>query len=228
MAIRGNIFHNGGYYHIYNKTIDKNKVFLNTAFSERFLETIKFYKTTLGSSMKYSAFIEKKDRDQMDAYINAENLFEIHAYCLMPNHYHMLVRQVGDVSVSQFMKQTMDSVTKFFNIINGRRGPLFLTGFKAKGITSEDQLVHVARYIHLNPYTSGLITDVQKLKEYSLSSYPHYLRSDRDGFTESYAIDNHFNIPKESDKFVRFTEDQAEWQKTLDYIKDPDRWKRAD
>jgi putative transposase len=228
MAVRGNIFHNGGYYHVYNKTIDKNKVFIDNAFSERFIDTVRFYKSTLGLNLKYSTFLERKAEDQALGYIESKNLFEIHTYCLMPNHYHMLMRQVGEVSLSQFMKQVMDSVTKFYNITHERRGPLFLTGFKAKAITSEEHLIHVSRYIHLNPYTSGIVTNIKGLSEYKFSSYSHYLRAGRDEITETYAMDNHFNIAKGSDKFVRFTEDQAEWQKTLDYIKDPDKWNRAD
>ncbi len=218
MAIRGNIFHKDGYYHVYNKTLDDNKIFRSERYSERFYKTLRFYKSDIAHRYRLSAFLEKPENDQEGLYLDSSNLFEIHAYCFMPNHYHILMKQTTDTDISTFIKLIMDSFTKTYNVINDRKGPVFLTGFKAKPVTTDEQFIHVARYIHLNPYSSSLVQTFSDLRQFRWSSYGHYCCQDRDVLVDDYALYQHFRIASSPARLIHFTEDQADWQKTLAYI----------
>ena len=75
---------------------------------------------------------------------------EIICYCLMPNHLHLLLRQLMDGGISKFMSNFANSYTRYFNTKSKRKGPVFEGKFKAKRIETDEQLLHLSRHIHLN------------------------------------------------------------------------------
>lgn len=92
----------------------------------------------------------------------------------MPNHYHLLIKQIKNDGIEIAMKKTLISTTLVYNTIHNRKGPVFLTQFKAKRIKSEEQLIYVSRYIHTNPYSSKLVKNINDIFSYRFSSIRAY------------------------------------------------------
>ncbi len=141
-------------------------------------------------------------------------LVDILAYCLMPNHFHFLLRQLTDKGISKYLGNLQNSYTRYSNTRNERDGSLFLDQFKAKLITTDEQLIHVSRYIHLNPYTSYVVGNFNNLLQYQWSSLSEYLES-KPNICELETIMSYFKTPKAYQKFL---EDQADYQRQLHII----------
>lgn len=89
----------------------------------------------------------------------------------MPNHFHCLVQQRTEGGISQFMQRFLNSYTRYFNTRHGRVGPLLAGQFRAVRVVTDEQLLHVSRYIHLNPYVAGLTPDPFTYRWSSIRSY---------------------------------------------------------
>ena len=135
----------GEYYHVYNRGNNRQPVFLER---ENYLFFLRQWRRYLGP------------------------VSDVVAYCLMPTHYHVLVLVRAD-DFSHGMQLFGISYTKAINRRYGRVGALFQGAFQAKHIERNEYLLHLSRYIHLNPLLSGL---VQRPEEWQFSSYPEYLR----------------------------------------------------
>ena len=92
----------------------------------------------------------------------------------MGNHFHFLIKQASDNGISKFMANFTNSYTKYFNTKHQRVGPLFQGVFKAVHVDSDEQLIHLSRYIHLNP-VMGFVIKAEELKDYKWFSYPNYI-----------------------------------------------------
>lgn len=130
----------------------------------------------------------------------------------MTNHFHFLVSQVKDEGITKFMAKFTNSYTKYFNTKHQRIGPLFQGIFKAVHVESDEQLIHLSRYIHLNPVTAFIVKP-EELESYQWSSYPDYLKNLKSGGEK--AVMDFFKSPKDYKKFVL---DQADYQKKLKAI----------
>ena len=138
-------------------------------------------------------------------------LVEVVAFCLMPTHIHLLLKQIQDEGVTKFMSKLLNSYSKFFNIQHKRSGPLWASEFKNVLVRTDEQLLHLTRYIHLNP-TSASIVDNPEDWEYS--SYQEYLSPDAQGICCTEGL---FNLkPKQYKDFV---DDRKSYQKELAIIK---------
>jgi len=204
----------GEYYHIFNRGVEKRKVFTNRRDYKRFLETINYY-LQKSPIVKFSQATDESKNAQLK-----DRLVEIITYCLMPNHFHLLLKQLQNNGISTFMRKISDSYTKYFNTKNERPGPLFQGQFKAVRIETDDQLLHVSRYIHLNPII-GFLAD--NLRRYEWSSYPAFIGIANDSVCKKDEILNFFSGPSDYEKFVL---DQIDYAKKLNEIKhvtlDPD------
>ena len=145
----------------------------------------------------------------------ANKLVEILCFCLMPNHFHFLLKQLKDNGISIFISKFANSYAKYFNTKHERVGPLFQGRFKAVHIENDEQLVHVSRYIHLNPVVSSLIEEAA-LKDYVWSSYPEYLKLINSQITDKELVMSFF---KTEDKYKQFVLNQADYGKNLEQIK---------
>lgn len=141
-----------------------------------------------------------------------KKIVDIICYCLMPNHFHLLLKQLKDGGISEFISKLTNSYTKFFNIKNNRVGPLLQGQFKAVLIESDEQLIHVSRYIHLNPLVSHLVKD---LYQYEWSSWREYMGSIQE-FCSKQDILAFFKSPEHYRKFVL---DHADYAERLESIK---------
>ncbi len=136
------------------------------------------------------------------------------AFCLMPNHFHLLIKQQEDNGISKYVSDFQNAVTKYFNIKNKLIGPLFQRQFKSVIIPSEVILLHVSRYIHLNPYTAKIVHSSQSLVDYPYSSFLMYLHRELDvhQMIDYSLLDYHFSSPEEHFEFV---DNYKEHQRTL-------------
>ncbi len=208
MAYNQTIFANNEFYHVFNRGVEKRITFTNKRDYERFIETKDYYRVK-NPSVRFSF----KDRYiNMQKNKNTSPLAEIICFCLMPNHFHILVKQIEDSGITTFLSKLSNSYTRYFNTKYKRVGPLFQGSFKAVRIEDDEQLLHVSRYIHLNPLIDYLTKD---LRTYPYSSYPEYLRLSK-GFCQKDIILNNFNPPLSYERFVLDQEDYGRTIKQLE------------
>jgi putative transposase len=145
-----------------------------------------------------------------------KSLVEILSFCLMPNHFHFILKQTEDEGISSFISKLTNSYTRYFNTKHKRNGHLFQGKFKAIRVETEEQLLHLSRYIHLNPLTSHLIKGVAGLKQYPHSSFPEYIEEAESGLCKKeYILETFANATA----YKKFVLNQADYQKELEYIK---------
>lgn len=129
----------------------------------------------------------------------------IFAYCLMPNHFHFLVKQLTTSGISDFLSDITNSYTKYFNTKYDRSGYLFQGNFKAKEITDENSLLQVSRYIHLNPVKSMKANWQMELESYPYSSYKNWISPDEDSIVKLSELETLLELrPKDYKKFVNY------------------------
>jgi len=161
-----------GYYHIYNRGIDKQIIFHDDDHYRVFLSSLK---QTLLPPEKLKLIphtITVQGRTLHGITHKRKNYYgkiELLAYSLMPNHFHLLVHQPVPRAIDQFMQSLSIRYNLFFNKTHKRTGPVFQSLYKAINITEEPYLLHLSRYIHRNslPLSKDLIS--------AYSSYGDYL-----------------------------------------------------
>lgn len=207
----------GQIYHVFNRGINHQPTFFDRLEYKRALLVINYYKYT-NPPAKLSKFLQISSDKRLEIMANLrqenDKLVEILAFCLMPNHFHLLIKQIKDKGISKFLANFQNSYTRFFNTKRERDGSLFLDQFKAVLVMTDDQLLHISRYIHLNPYTSYVVKDLESLPKYPWSSLPEYLEN-RAEACEPGAILNFF---KNSQAYLNFIQDQASYQRELHQI----------
>jgi putative transposase len=218
MPYRKEIFSNNEIYHIVNRGVAQQPIFSNKKDYLRFLAIIDFYRYT-NPSLSFSHYnrLEKEEREKFLKKLKKNNqlLVEILAFCLLPNHFHLLLKQLKEKGIPIFLRNLQNSYARYFNIKSQRIGPLFQSIFKAVRIETTEQLLHVCRYIHLNP-SSSYIVEIKKLEDYPWSSLPEYLNLKKPLFVKPEIVMNHF---KNKEEYRRFIFDQAEYQRELTKIK---------
>ncbi len=218
MPIRFLPFATGQFYHVYNRGVARQPVFLTKRDYDRFLLTISYYRfTKLPFKLSHLLQLKEKDREYVLTHeINTkEKLVEHVAFVLMPNHFHLLLKQDANSGISVFLSKTLNSYTKYFNTKRKRVGPLFQGAFKAVRIESDEQLLHLSRYIHLNPLVSYVVRERDFLS-YPWSSLRTYLGKEERLFIEKNIILQHFSSPN---AYLQFVMDQADYGKKLEEIK---------
>lgn len=211
------VFANNIIYHVFNRGVEKRPTFTNRREFKRAYETLKYYRLA-DLSMKFSKFLNlnKEERQRVETNLNQQNsLVEVIAFCFMPNHFHFLLKQKKDNGISKFMANFQNSYSKYFNTKHERIGPLFQGLFKAVIVESDEQLVHLSRYIHLNPTTSFLVK-AEELMNYEWSSLPEYLDLKQGGFVVKDVILDFF---KSQEQYKKFVFDQIEYAQELESLK---------
>lgn len=167
----------GEIYHVVNRGVAGQTIFPDTRSYQRFLQPLDYYQY-LEAPGKFSSFLalnrDGREKVRQQLLKSGRRLVEIIAYCLMPNHFHLLLRQTADQGIYQLMKKICISYSRSFNRRADRYGPLLQGVFKAVRVESEEQLLHVIRYIHINPYV-GMVVKKEALASYPWSSLPDYL-----------------------------------------------------
>jgi REP element-mobilizing transposase RayT len=153
MSIRNIEFANGEFYHVFNRGVDKRNIFSNKSQQYFFFNRLQLLNTTDNS--KYFNNQRNKHKDQ-EVNGSGEKLVSIVAYSLLPNHYHLLLKQEVDNGISQFMQRLGTSYTMFFNQQEKRSGSLFQGKFKATHLSGEYALPTVSAYVNLNHKHHGI------------------------------------------------------------------------
>lgn len=190
----------GQIYHVFNRGVEKRCIFADQKHYNRFLKTLYYY-SIKDPKPKFSLFSQPR-ASNIDF---SKQIVEIIAYCLMPNHFHLLIKQTADNGISEFMRKMSNSYARYFNTKHNRVGPLWQGQFKAVLVENDQQLIHLSRYIHLNPYLAYLVKD---LKDYEWSSYPEYINLIK-GFSKKEQVLDFFKSAEEYQEFVKDHADYA-------------------
>jgi putative transposase len=177
MPVRRTPFLAGYFYHIYNRGVDAGRVFFGLDNYEYFLSLV----------------AKKMSRHGI----------RIVAYCLMPNHFHLLLRPDLDETVPAFMDSLCGAYTQALNRQRGRRGPLFQGRYRSIEVDAEAYLIHLARYIHLNPVVSRLVVSPI---EWSYSNYADVIGRRQGGLRDSSLVPDRFS---RGDDYREFVEEGA-------------------
>ena len=199
----------GEFYHLYNRGINKMPIFLDVFDKKRFIKLL-----FVCNSRKSVVFksIQGQSLDEID---RGETLVDIGIYCLVPNHFHLLIKEKTENGISEFVKKVATGYSMYFNKKYERTGSLFEGPFKAKRIDTDEYLKYIFSYIHLNPikiidsqWKENKITDRVKaknyLQKYPYSSYFEYIGGKRqeEKILEKDSFPEYFSQPKEFDDFI--------------------------
>ena len=209
----------GEIYHVYNRGIGGQPIYGRKSDYRRFLESMFYYQNS-ETPLRYSQFVmlPTTERQKLLSDLAKENnrLVEIICYCLMPNHFHVITKQVIEKGIALFISNLSNSYTRFYNVKYDRDGPLFKGKFQAVRIEDDEQLLHTTRYIHLNPYTSYITKTADDLLSYPYSSFNMYRITPNDNRINTTDVLSHFSS---IEKFTNFTLDQRDYQRRLGDIK---------
>lgn len=185
------------FYHVYTRGVAKQKVFLDAQDYGYFLGLFKRYLSM--QPAKSAARIE---------YPWYSPRIDLIAYCLMPNHIHLLVYQQDASAMQDLLRSIMTSYAMYFNKRYKRVGPIFQSRYKASLIDRDNYLDHISRYIHLNP---------TNWQQYEYSSLPYYLRQKNAEWLKPETILSTFK--KSPELYLVFLKDYKEQKAMLDELK---------
>jgi len=184
------------YYHIYVRGNNKQKIFLDNSDFKYFLKLFDRY-------LSADQAISKTG----DIYPHFFGEIEVLAYCIMSNHFHLLLYQVNVPSLEKFMRSLMTSYGKYLNLKYKRTGPVFESRYKAVRIDQDAYLQHVSRYIHLNP---------KRWKCYKHSSLRYYRLGQEPFWLHTAKI---LDIFESRQNYMDFVSDYEEMHEILDELK---------
>jgi len=146
-------FVEGEYYHIYNRTISNAPEFKNYNDAKRLALTFLIANSTKSGDAFQQLRNNKNTPQQkiIEILNKGEKLTDILCYAIMPDHYHLLLRETKENGVVNFIHRCNTSIAKYLNTKGERKGPVFESRFKSKHIDSNEYLLHLSLYIHLNP-----------------------------------------------------------------------------
>lgn len=210
------------FYHVYNRGSSRQAIYLTEADYSRFMVLL-----YLANGMNSFEF-RNLDKDKLFDFDRGEQLVAIGAYCLMPNHFHILVTPLVEGGMVTFMKKLATSYSMYFNKKHHRTGTLFEGRFKSEHVDNDEYLRYLFSYIHLNP-VKLIQSDWQKvgvenkgetlqyLKDFKYSSYtdnsqtrPESIIINREKFPEYFASKKDYDNEMEEWLLYKETEDSFE------------------
>lgn len=209
--MRRNIFRKGEIFHVFNKSIANFGIFKDFDNGQRFIQALGYYNNS-DTKINLAKFITQDPNFSPDLLLLENNhLVKFIAFCIMPDHYHLLLKILCDKVMSKYIGDVENSFSRYFNIRYKRKGPIWQSRFKAVKIKNNEQLLHVSRYVHINPTTNNLVKNPE---DWNFSSYrllisnPQYLKK----------LITEYSINKIS-LYKKFIQDRIDYQKTLRTIK---------
>ncbi len=170
------------WYHCFNRGVEKRIVFESELDANRFLSLLYLANGTKAVDL----FNERKPTLEKAFQVNRGNpIVAIGAYCLMPNHFHLLLKEISEGGITLFMKKVGIAYAMYFNAKNERVGNLFVKPFRSRHISTDRYFQRVLQYIHCNPaelfesgWKAGTVKNMntleKKLIEYKYSSFGSY------------------------------------------------------
>lgn len=184
------------YYHVYARGASRKEIFLDAEDYEYYLSLIARY------------LCNEPQRDKTGrTYVHLVGMVELLAYCQMPNHFHLLLYQVDEGVICTLMRGIMTSYSRYFNQKYDRSGPLFETRYKSSRVSSDTYLMHISRYIHLNPV---------KWRSWKWSSFSAYTGGQQPEWLQIGRIKELFSS---TEKYIEFVTDYEDKQRMRERIK---------
>ena len=185
MSQRKVSFVSGEYYHVYNRGNSKQKIFLDENDYLRFIGLL--FVCNSSKNFKIDNFSKKEN---LLNFLRDKEIVNIGSYCLMPNHFHILITEIGEGNISRFMQKLSTAYAMYFNKKYQRSGSLFEGKFKAEHASSDKYLKYLFSYINLNPVKliepkwkeqgiKNRAKFLDYLNKYSYSSYQDYIGKTR-------------------------------------------------
>ena len=194
MPIRKTVFANNHYYHIYNRGVEKRTIFEDEQDYKTFIEILVYY---LVPDKSLPDIFSRKPQVKISQGVS------LLCFCLMPNHFHLLIKQKRDKSIVALMNSLGITYAKYFNKRHNRVGGLFQDRFKSKLINKDEYLLHLSKYIHLNPKEFWK----KSLAAYPYSSYRFYLEAGPKEFIDVDFILSYFSNEHKNFSYQAFVEE---------------------
>ncbi|MCX6765653.1 MAG: transposase [Candidatus Moranbacteria bacterium] len=195
------------YYHIYNRGVDKRQTFMNWKDYQRFFQSMDLFNTVnpIGSIYE-KLFSENRFGGSTSKNKKKNRLIDLICYCLNPNHYHFVLKQIADKGIEKFMHRLSTGYTGYFNKKHKRSGVLFQGRYKAVHIDTNEQLLHVSVYVNLNNRTHQFGGSTSKLeKPMFLSSWDEYVGKTKFIFCQKDDVFGQFKSKSEYREFAEQT-----------------------
>lgn len=186
----------GEIYHIFNRGVNKENIFLTDVDYKVFLYRLRENLFPELVDKKKLSWVERRRKTL------PPKSFDLISYCLMPNHFHLLIQQKTDLPITKLLLKACTSYSMCFNKANKRIGTVFQGCFKAVSVDDNEQLLWTSFYIHKNPLEAGL---VDNLKDYRWSSYHEYFGKSDIEVCKKEIITGQFNSETE---YFKYFEDQ--------------------
>ena len=198
----------GEYYHVFNRGVNKQLIFHDHTDRIRFLFIVLYFQSpvilqnisrSVQPFIKHSVFNLDKETEQE---IIKSRFIELASFCLMPNHFHFIIKEVEENGIARYMQRVLNSYTKYYNTRYNKSGHLFQGPYKATHVGSNEQLLHLSSYVHRNP--RELKEWFNKESNYQWSSYQDFVNKNR--FEQLLVFDiisEQFKSKKEYNKFVK-------------------------
>lgn len=207
---------NNEIYHIFNRSIARVEIFSHRENLHKILEIVDYYRFPQAVRLsKFKSLPMPLKEEYLKSFKYETPLVEIYAFAFMPNHFHFLLKQIQDRGISKFISNLQNSFAKVFNLKNDRIGGLFQNSFKAKRIETDEQFIHVSRYIHLNPVTAYII-EFGKLTNYQWTSFPGYALGEEIPYLNT---DFLLSMFASRQSYIKFVSDQVDYQRELELIR---------
>ena len=178
MVLRKTPFALDEYYHLYSRGVDKRKIFLDAEDEKRFIRLL-----FICNGERPIIYKEIKSLS-LSSIKKGDSILAIGAFCIMPNHFHILAKEVKEGGISKFMRKLLTAYSSYFNKKYARTGTLLGSRFKSAHLDTDEYLKYMFSYIHLNPIkildSEWHINGVDRqqaeafLSRYKGSSYPDY------------------------------------------------------
>ncbi|MBN2484225.1 MAG: transposase [Candidatus Omnitrophica bacterium] len=208
---------NEGVYHVFTKSIAGFRIFNNLRDYMRIEGLILYYQNSINIRFSYrDRFTRQKSSlvGGIESTNPEEKIVNIIAYCIMPTHLHFILKQLKEHGISAFMGKILNSYSKYFNTKYKRKGPLWEGRFKRVLVESDEQLLHLTRYVHLNPVTAGFINNPE---DWSASSYREYVFRK---FQKEKICQYQDLLAIKPTRYRQFVEGRISYQRQLAKIKD--------
>ncbi|MFH1283489.1 MAG: transposase [bacterium] len=203
-------------YHVFTRSIAEYNIFRSDNDFQRFINTINYYSAEI-PPCKFSGYLRLFDKSRseiMATITNSAKIVKILSFCIMPTHLHLVLEQLKENGISKFVNTVLISYSKYFNTKYERKGPLWEGRFKNVLVETNEQLLHLTRYVHLNPVTASII---KKPEDWKYSSFKEYTQDECAYRNKICSFSHYLDIKPE--EYRQFVHERIDYQKELQMIK---------
>ncbi len=173
----------GEYYHIFNRAVNKQVIFHDTSDYFRFLFLTLYFQSPIifqQLGRKVKEFVQSRALDSVEEdEIIKKRRVELVAFCIMPNHFHLIVKELDEGGIAAYMQRVLTSYSKYYNTKYEKSGHVFQGPYQAVHVEDNRQLLHLSAYIHRNP--REISKWFNKEEQYPWSSYQDFIGENRWG-----------------------------------------------